>query len=270
MFRITPPAAALTLAALALPAAASAGVDASVKAEASAVAGAGKAAQLVDRSAAAAREAVARSQASMRRAYTLTVRHGRDASAQGMQAAVRFSAAAEAQGEQLQSVIDGSRGRVKAAAAQALARTGTWEARVVGVAAQDLQRGQDEQAAQLGDTQSGVAVSLVAGASSEGLRRSARRTLDVATARGLKALSALAAAVKRRGDAQAQSAMHDAGLQVTQAVRGSGRADLTFSVGGGTVTLGQLALRTMDTSASPAQASASGEAHVVVGGGARR
>lgn len=269
MFRIIPPAVALSTAALALPAGAGAQVDVSVHAEAHAVADAGRAAQLAHRSAAAARRAVADSQASMQRAYALTIRHGRDATAQGMEAAVRFSAAADAQGDRLQRVVERSRGRLKAAAAQALARTGSWEARVVQAAAQGLQRGQDEQAAAIGDSQSDVAATLVVTASSDELRSRARKAIDTATARALKALSELAGAVRREGGAQAQSAMHAAGLQVAGAVRRSGRADLVFSVDGGTVTLNQLALRTLDMSGSPVQASASGDAHVVVDGGRR-
>lgn len=263
MFRISSTTALMTAAAMALPGAASAKVDASIHAEAHAVVDGAKAVALAKDSAARAEAAVERSRDSMHKAYVMTV-------GKGQQATASFSAEADAQAEKLGQVVRRSHGSLRAAAVKALADTGRWQATLVSGTAQRLQDGKTETTTQLGDDSAGLTATIVLTASSDGLAKSLRGKLDEAAARTLKALADLADAVRRGSDEQAKAAMDDDGEQVADAVDRSGRADVTFSVDGGTVTLGQLALRTVDTSESPVQAQASGEGHLVLGGGGRR
>jgi hypothetical protein len=277
----------LTTAALAVPASAGAAtVDASAHLETHSLADSGAALQRVHHGVQRARRLVARSESSLQHAYALTMAHGTQTSAQGMQASASFSAAAQAQGADLAAIVSRARGALKTAAADALARTGRLEAAVVAGLANDLEQQQGSMSAQqgtgvsaVGDHQASLTTSIVVTASGDSIRQSLQSRLDRATAAALVAQGKLAQAVadlrdRTQGQSQSTMAATQASLQqngsaIADAISRGGRADVSFSIDNGTITLGQLAQRSVDAG-GPAGVSASGEAHVAVGqGGAR-
>lgn len=280
--------AGLSAAALGLPGVAGAApVDASARLEVHAVADSARAVSLARSSSQRALAAVKRSEARMKRAYALTVARGRAESGSTLAAAVRFSAAADAQGDRLATLVERSRGSLKAAAADALARSGRMQAALVAGIARGLERQQGGASAEqssgvsdAGGSQASLTATIVVAASDDGLRRALRTRLDEATAAGLRAQARLAAAVAdlaARSQSQGRDGMAATEVQLRRharalraALQRSGRADVAFSVDGGRVTLGELAMRGADAGQDgPAIASASGEAHVSVGGGSR-
>jgi hypothetical protein len=180
-----------------------------------------------------------------------------------------------------------SHGSLRTAAASALSQTGRWEAALVSRVADRLQRQQSSASAQqgndvatVGDEQASVTTTIVVTASDDRLREGVRKGLERTMAIALVAQADLAKAVAeleqrsqgdgRQGMADAHSSLSDDAHRIGDALRRSGEADVTFSVDGGSVRADDLAARTVDTSDSPATASASGEAHVKVDGGERR
>jgi len=287
MSRFATTAALLSSVALAIPAAAGAApVNGSAHFEAHAVADSGAALAHIHQGAQRVTEMVRRSEAALSRAYTITMSHGAQTSAQGMQASAAFSAAAQTQGDDLAAIVRKGRGALKAAAAGALARTGQLQARVVNGLADAMDQ-QDEVSAQqgddtssVGDSQAGLTTTIVVTASGDGIRQAIQNRLDRATAAALMAQARLQQAVadlrdRAQGESQSTAADTQASLQhdgsmTADVVRRSGRADVTFSIDNGSVTLGQLSQRGADTGDAPVNASASGEAHISAGQGGSR
>jgi hypothetical protein len=281
MFRSATTTAAITALALGLPAGATAApVDASIHAEAHAVVDSANALQMARAGADRAKALVQRSEAEMHKAYE-------DSKSQGLEASAKFGAAAHEQSAKLAALVRTSHGSLRAAAAKALSQTGRWEATLVAKTADRLDEQQSSASAQQGDTvatigddQASITTTIVVTASDEGLRDSLRSGLDKATAYALLAQADLAQAVERlkqrsedegqQSMADAQSSLHEDGQKVADAVQSSGRADVSFTVDGGSVRMDDLAVGTVDPSNSPVQASATGEAHVSVNGGGRR
>jgi hypothetical protein len=273
----------LTTAALAFPAVAgAASVDASAHLETHALADSAAALQRVHGGVDRAKRLINRSESSLKRAYAITMAHGAQTSVHGMQTSAAFSAAAQTQGADLAAIVDRARGALKTAAATALSRTSRLEASLVASLADDLQQQQGPASAQQGDSvaaiggdQASLTTSIVVTASGDGIGHSVQAGLDRATAVALVAQGDLAQAVadlrdRTQGESQSTMAGTHASLQkdgsvTAQAIRHSGRADVSFSIDNGSVTLGQLAQRSVDTGDGPAAASASGEAHVAVG-----
>jgi hypothetical protein len=143
MFRKTTTIATLAAAGVTLlPGAAQAdGVQAALKLEAQAVVNSDKAVDLAKENARKAGALVKRSEAQMKKAYTLTVEAGKEAHA-------KFSAAAEAQGENLADVVERSRGELKRKAAEALAQSGEMAAKL------------DSESAAVGDDQASIAAQI--------------------------------------------------------------------------------------------------------------
>lgn len=288
MFRTTTiTAVALTAAAFALPAGAgAASVDAAAHLEAHAVADSGAAVRQVDASTQRAKELISRSAAKLRRAYSITTAQGAQASGRGLEAAAQFSAAADAQGNDLSAIVEDSKGSLRAMAASVLARTGRLEARLVAQVATGLEQQNDstssaqgDSVSEVGDDHASLTASIVVAASDDGVRRGLQARLDKTTAIALSAQAQLVQAVadlRRRsegdgqaGMAQAQASLRKSGEQLSQAVRSSGRADVSFSVDNGHVTLGEMAQQTVVSGDSPVSASAQGEGHVAVDRGGR-
>lgn len=161
MFRKTTTIATLAAAGVTLlPGAAQAdGVQTALKLEASAVVNSDKAVDLAKENAGKAKALVARSQAQMKKAYTLTVDAGKEAHA-------KFSAAADAQSENLADVVERSRGQLKSKAASALAKTAEMTA--------DL----DSQSAEVGDDQASIAAQIGVVLDGEKLAAGTREALE--------------------------------------------------------------------------------------------
>lgn len=266
---------ALAAAALAFPAGASAAsVEAAAHFEAHAVANSDKALDNVRGSAAKAKRLVARSQAAMKKAYAITVDQGNQSKAKGLEAAAQFSAAAKAQGDDLQAIVDKGKGGVKAAAADALAKTGRMEAELVAKVAKGLERQQTDASESQGDgvsdvggAQADLTASIAVAASEQGLRNAAQKQLDKATAASIKAQARLAEAVaelRNRTEEQdngsmasAQASLQRSAADMADALRRSGRWEVSFE-------------KTAGTGDGPASASAYVRAHAVVEHGGRR
>lgn len=268
--------AALAAAALALPVGASAApVGAAAHLEASAVVNSSQAVDQVSGSAAKARRSVQRSARALARAYAITVSYGKQASAGGLQSAAKFSAAAEAQGENLQAVVEKSRGGLKAAAADALARTGRMQAKLSGEVADGLDRQQStasaqqgENVAELGDNQAQLTAAVAVTASSQGLRDAAQAQLDKVTAASVEAQARLVRAVgelRDRTEEQGSGSMTSArvslqrsGAALAAALRRSGRWEVSY----------EKTIATRD--GGPVSGSASLKAQATVDAGERR
>lgn len=289
MFRTATTTAALTALALGIPAAAGAAsnIDVSAHAEIHAVADSAQALRMARVSADKARAAVRHSEDALGRAYHATVSQGEQSSEQGLEASAQFGAAAHAQSAKLAALVRTSHGSLRTAAAKALSQTGRWEATLVSRIADGLSQQQSSASAQqgtdvatVGNDQASVTTTIVLTASDQGLRDGLRNVLDRTTATALVAQADLAQAVsdlRQRSQEQGQktmtdakTALHEAGQKVADAVQSSGEAGVSFTVDGGTVRMDDLAMRTVDPGSAPASASASGEAHVSVGGGGRR
>jgi hypothetical protein len=288
MFRTSIITTAALATALALPAGAgAASVDAAAHLEAHAVADSGKALRQLRTSAEKAKESVDSSSAALKRAYAISIAQGNQSSAKGLDAAAQFSAAAQAQGDNLEAVVEKAKGGLKTAAADALAKSGRMEADLVARVAKGLEQqqastssAQGDDVADIGGAHASLTATIVVTASGDGLRRKVRAQLDKVTAVALQAQARLVQAVaelRDRSQGQGQAGMADAqgslqkdGQKLNEAVARSGRADVSFSVENGNVTMGDLAQRTVDTGDSPASASAKGEAHVAVDRGERR
>lgn len=266
--------AALAAAALALPAgAAAAQVDAAAKLEAHAVVSSAKALSQVRESAGKVKRTIQRSELALKRAYKITVAHGQQASAQGLEASASFSAAAQAQGENLSAIVERSEGSVKTAAAEALATTGRMEAAIVARVAGDLEAQQEtaspeqgDDVASVGDAQAQLTATLAVTASSTGLRTAVEKQLDTTTAVSVKAQARLVEAVtelRERSEAQgqagmasAQASLEESGEFMADALRRSGRWEVSYETTG--------------TGEGPVTVSATVQAHAVVEHGGRR
>jgi hypothetical protein len=282
MFRISITAAALATAALALPGAAAAGpLEASAHLEAHAVLDSGKAVALAHSSADKAKDLVGRSEARMKRAYELTVQQGNAASAQGLQASAQFSSSADAQGDKLAELVRRSRGSLKAAAADALVRTGRMQAALVakiGKGVSEQQGNASEQQAQgiseVGDDNASLTATIVVTASGEGLEQRLRGALQRTGAKVRDAHGRLMAAVaelRKRSEGQGQQAMGQTqsslaqdDCEMSRAVRDSKNVDVTASAQDGNVKVGDT--NVADTGDRSGAVSASGEAHATVTG----
>lgn len=267
--------AALAVAALSLPAGAGAApIDAAVKLEARAVADSAKALSVARNSAAKARSAVRRSEAALRRAYKITVAESQKSSADGLEAAAAFSASANAQGENLSTLVERSKGATKAVAADALADTGQMEATLVARVAKGLEAQPEDASAQqcddvatVGEDQAQLTATIAMTASDAGLRDAVQQQLDKTTAASIQAQARLVdavAALRERSEAQgeasmisAQASLERSGQDLAAALRRSGRWDVTYE-------------KTIGTGDGPATVSATVAAHAVVQTGGSR
>ena len=241
-------------------------VQAAVKLEATAVVNADKAVDLARSNARKAGQAVARSEQAMQRAYRITLDEGRAAS-------VKFSAAAEAQGESLAAVVERSQGRLKAKAADALAETGRMEATLVARLADELERAdrasdeQGEAAGAMGDDHASLTAEIAVTASEEKLRDALQRELDTVTRKSVEAQTRLASAVselrkRSEGESQASMAKAESSLEenvtdVVAALRRGGRWDVSYE-------------KTVGSEGDPVQVTVAARGHVSVGQGGRR
>jgi hypothetical protein len=282
MFRITTTTAALATLALALPGAAAAGpLEASAHLEAHAVLDSGKAVALAHSSADKAKDLVGRSEARMKRAYDITVQQGNSASAQGLEASAQFSSSAQAQGDKLAELVRRSRGSLKAAAADALARTGRLQAALVARISKGVSEQQDnasqEQAqgiSEVGDDNASLTATIVVTASGNGVKPGLRRALERTGEKVREAHGRLMAAVaelRKRSEGQGQQAMGQTqsslaqdDCQMSRAVRDSKNVDVTASAQDGNVKVGDT--NVADTGDHSGAVAASGEAHVAVTG----
>ena len=262
----------LAAAALVVPATAvAAPIDASAHLEAHAVADSAQAVRLAKNAAGRAREAVQRSTAELKRAHAMTVAHSQQASADGSAMSAQFSAAAEAQGQNLADVVESSQGRLKRAAADALAKTTALQAGLAKKVAAQLERQNEAATSQQGDdvTQVGgsnasLAATVAVTVSGENLKQGLRRQLDKVTDAAMVAQAKLIAAVadlrqRTESDGQGnmaatQSSLQQGGCDMARAIRRSGRTDTAFS-------------KSWSSDDGSAAASLSGEAHVRVDDG---
>lgn len=267
--------AALAVAALSLPAGAGAApIDAAVKLEARAVADSAKALSMARDSTAKAKSVVRRSESALRRAYKISIAESQKSSADGLEAAAAFSASANAQGENLSTLVERSKGSTKAVAADALADTGRMEATLVARVAEGLEAQRQGASAQqcddvasVGEDQAQLTATLALTASGEGLRDAVQKQLDRTTAASIEAQARLVeavAALRERSEAQgeasmisAQASLKRSGEEMAAALRRSGRWDVTYE-------------KTISTGDGPATVSATVAAHAGVESGGRR
>lgn len=268
MFRKTITATAVAAASVVLlPGAAQAqGVQAAAKLEATAVVQSDKAVDLARSNAAKAEAAVQRSEAAIKRAFTMTVDEGR-------KAYVSFSAAAEAQGDNLAAVVDKARGDLKKEAADAMATTGRLEAQLVSKLSKQLENSdqasaqQGDTAASVGDSHASLTADIAVTASEANLRGALQRELDAVTKRSVEAQARLAAAVaelRERSEGQGEQSMATAEGSLADSVsdlvallRSGGRWDVSYD-------------KTVGGENDPVQVSVAARAHASVGQGGRR
>lgn len=267
--------AALAAAALVIPAGAGAApVDVAAKLEAHAVVSSEKALSQVRASAAKVKRTIQRSELALKQAYEITVAEGQRAKADGLEASASFSAAAQAQGENLSAIVERSTGSVKTTAAGALAATGRMEAEIVAQVAADLEAQQDsasseqgEDVASVGDAQAQLTATMAVTAASTGLRNAVAGQLDATTALSVKAQARLVEAVtelRERSEAQgqaviasAQASLEQSGEFMAEALRRSGRWEVSYE-------------ETTGTGEGPVTVSATVQANAVVEHGGRR
>lgn len=275
MSRLSITTTALAAAALAIPAgAAAAPVDVAAKFEARAVVDSAKALNEVRDSATKAKRMIKRSELALKRAYKITVSESKQASAQGLEASASFSAAAQEQGENLSDIVERSKGSLKTAAADALAKTGRLEAALVARVAEGLEAQQEsasaeqgEGVASVGDDQAQLTATIAVTASSTGLRNAVEDELDKATAASVKAQARLVEAVTelrqrseeqgKAGMASAQASLERSGEDMAEALRRSGRWEVSYE-------------KTISSGEGPATVTATVQAHAVVDQGGRR
>jgi hypothetical protein len=274
MSRLTITTTVLAAAALALPGAAFASpVEAAAHLEAHAVVDSGSALDQVHGSAAKAKRMLQRSELALKRAYAISVAQGHESSAKGIDAAAKFSASAQAQGENLSAIVEKSRGSLKTAAADTLAKTGRMDAALTARVAKQLEaqqtsasteQGQD--VAAVGGNQADLTATIALTASGQGLHDAAQEQLDKATQASVKAQARLVKAVsdlRDRTEENGQGSMSSAQVSlqhglagVADALRRSGRWDVSFE-------------KTAGTSGGPVSATMTVQARAVVDGGSR-
>lgn len=276
MSRLTITTTVLAAAALAVPGAAAvaAPIDVAAKLEARAVVDSAKALGQVNAAAAKAKRTIKRSELALKRAYKLTVAQGQHATAEGLEASASFSAAAQAQGENLSLIVDRSKGSLKTTAAEALATTGRMEAALVARVADGLEEQdgsasaeQGKDVAAVGDDQAQLTATIALTASTAGLRDAIESQLDKTTAVSVKAQARLVEAVtelRERSEAQgkagmasAQASLERSGEDMAEALRSSGRWEVSYE-------------KSIGTGEGPATVSATVQAHAVVDHGGRR
>lgn len=257
MFRKTTTIATLAAASVTLlPGAAQAGdVQAAAKLEASAVVNSDRAVDLARENARKAEALVNRSEAAMKQAFAKSVDEGKAAY-------VKFSAAAEAQSENLSTVVEKSRGELEREAADALAATAKMEATLVARLAQELERSdeasseQGEAAADMGGDHASIAAEVAVVLSTDNLQAGVRRELDATARKSAEAQARLAAAVEElRQRSEGESKSFLAGL--ADALARGGRWDVSYQ-------------KTIGDDSSPAKVSVAAQAHASVGQGGRR